>query len=125
MNDPYKLLVLHCVDAAAAEYISGRMNMQEAVEYGMQMVDKYAETDGKPARQMPLQVLPTIPGSRIPSSLPWLSHPLSIRVPSSLPVFAVWQVSWLLFSLSLSAFVPHSFPLQGKAGSSQTDNGQK
>jgi hypothetical protein len=45
MNDPYKLLVLHCVDTAAAEYISGRMNMQEAVEYGMQMVDKYAETE--------------------------------------------------------------------------------
>lgn len=45
MNDPYKLLVLHCVDAAAAEYISGRMNMQEAIEYGMQMVDKYAETE--------------------------------------------------------------------------------
>jgi hypothetical protein len=45
MNDPYKLLVLHCVDIAAAEYISGRMNMQEAVEYGMQMVDKYAETE--------------------------------------------------------------------------------
>ena len=45
MNDPYKLLVLHCVDNAAAEYISGRMNIQEAVEYGMEMVDKYAETE--------------------------------------------------------------------------------
>lgn len=45
MSDPYKLLVLHCVDTAAAEYISGRMDMQEAIDYGMQMVDKYAETE--------------------------------------------------------------------------------
>lgn len=44
MTDPFKLLILYCADIAVAEYILGRMNVQEAIEYGMKMVDKYVET---------------------------------------------------------------------------------
>lgn len=45
MNDPYKSLVLFCVDKAAAEYLAGRMDKVEAVNYGMRLVDEYAETE--------------------------------------------------------------------------------
>ena len=43
--DPFKLLVLHCIDFAAAEYLSGKMDMQEAIDHGMRLVDKYIETE--------------------------------------------------------------------------------
>ena len=45
MNDPYKSLVLFCVDKAAAEYISGKMSFDEAINYGVELTDKYSETE--------------------------------------------------------------------------------
>ena len=43
--NPFQQLALYCVDIAAAEYISGRMSFDEAVEYGLELTDKYAETE--------------------------------------------------------------------------------
>lgn len=42
--NPFQQLVFYCVDIAAAEYISGRMSFDEAVEYGFESIDKYAKT---------------------------------------------------------------------------------
>lgn len=43
--NPFQQLALYCVDIAAAEYISGRMSFDEAIEYGFELTDKYAETE--------------------------------------------------------------------------------
>ena len=42
---PYAALALYCVDIAAAEYISGRMSFDEAINYGVELTDKYSETE--------------------------------------------------------------------------------
>ena len=43
--NPFAALVLYCVDIAAAEYISGRMSFDEAINYGVELTDKYSETE--------------------------------------------------------------------------------
>ena len=43
--NPYAALALYCVDIAAAEYISGKMSFDEAVEYGFELTNKYSETE--------------------------------------------------------------------------------
>lgn len=44
-SNPYADLVLYCVDIAAAELIAGKMSFNEAVNYGMELIDKYSETE--------------------------------------------------------------------------------
>lgn len=43
--NPFAALVLYCVDIAVAEYISGRMSFNEAIDYCSELTDKYSETE--------------------------------------------------------------------------------
>ena len=43
--NPFAALVLYCVDIATAEYISGRMSLNEAINYCQELTDKYSETE--------------------------------------------------------------------------------
>jgi hypothetical protein len=42
---PYYALMLYCMDLAVAEYISGRMSFNEAIDYCSELADKYSETE--------------------------------------------------------------------------------
>ena len=43
--NPFELLIVHCLDMALTEFFSGRMSMEEAIDYGVKLTDKYAETE--------------------------------------------------------------------------------
>lgn len=40
--NPFKLLIIHCLDMALTEFFSGRMSMEEAIDYGVKLTDEYA-----------------------------------------------------------------------------------
>ena len=43
--NPFQQLIFYCVDIATAEYISGRMSFNEAINYCSELTDKYYETE--------------------------------------------------------------------------------
>lgn len=43
--NPYAELILYCVDIAAAEYSSGKMTYDEAIDYGVKLANEYADSE--------------------------------------------------------------------------------
>ena len=43
--NPFQQLIFYCVDIATAEYISGRMSFNEAINYCSELTDKYSKTE--------------------------------------------------------------------------------
>ena len=42
---PFVEAVARCLDAALAEYFSGTMTKEEAIDYGVKLIDDYAESE--------------------------------------------------------------------------------
>lgn len=43
--NPFAALILYCVDIAAAEYLSGKMTYDEAIDYGVKLANEYADSE--------------------------------------------------------------------------------
>lgn len=43
--NPFVEAVARCLDAALAEYFSGTMTKEEAIDYGVELIDDYAESE--------------------------------------------------------------------------------
>ena len=43
--NPFAALILYCVDIAAAEYSSGKMTYDEAIDYGVKLANEYADSE--------------------------------------------------------------------------------
>lgn len=42
---PFVEAVVRCLDVALAEYFSGTMTKEEAIDYGVKLIDDYAESE--------------------------------------------------------------------------------